>query len=322
MPQLTIQIVGWNSANVLPAGLAALDKIPANEVVVHYIDNHSTDNSVELVRQLLPSAHVTELPHNVGYARAHNEGLRTCTTPFVLFHDPDVTLNWQGISSLLKQFDDPRIGALQGKLLRSEQQGTRTVIDSTGIILSAALNGIERGSNTIDFDQYRTPSPVAAVTGACGLFRLAALKSVAYSADEYLDNDFFSYKEDVDIGWRLTNAGWQVWYHPIVAGVHVRTLGRRGAFNWGLQPQSLYQRLRSPRTRYSLRNWVWLIIKNASPLQLLIHAVPIAIRAIVFFGLSILYPPLIKVWFEIITGIPTMLSKRFSVSRPAVVPAP
>lgn len=309
--KLTIQIVGWNSAAVLGPGLSALENVPSQEATIVYIDNGSSDNSVALVRQLLPSARVIALPKNVGFARAHNLGLTVCATPFVLTHDPDVVINWQGIVSLLNRFSDRRVGAVQGKLLRVAKRGTRLVIDSTGIQLSLALNGVDRGADQVDWNQYSREEELIAVTGACALYRLEAVRSVAYSSEEFFDNDFFSYKEDVDLGWRLRNAGWQVLFVPIDMGKHQRTLGRRGLFNWGLNPWRVYQRLQNPRTRSGIRNWVWLIIKNASVPQLVIHGIPIAMRIFVTLGLSIFYPSLLTVWFEVIVGIPSCLRKRW-----------
>lgn len=317
-PKLSIQIVGWNSAKVLPAALAALDKIPEGEAVIHYIDNGSADASVPLVQQLLPHAQITRLSRNEGFAWAHNQGIAVCQTPFILLHDPDVQINWQGIVSLLKYFDNPRLGAIQGKLFRAEHRGVWRVIDSAGIRLSLALNGIERGSNQVAANQYNEEENIIAVTGACGLYRTAALQSIAYSPQEYFDNAFFSYKEDVDLGWRLSNARWQVRYVPIFMGTHYRTLGRRGVLNWGLNPVAIYRRLRSPRTRYSIRNWVWMIAKNASPLQLLVSGIPVLLRLGTFVFLSIVYPPLFTVWFEVLTGLPTCFLRRFYKSRPPV----
>lgn len=311
-PQLTIQIVGWNSAEVLGAGLAVLENTPPDAVIIRYLDNASQDGSVELVRQLLPNAVIVELPRNVGFARAHNIGLSQCTTPFVLLHDPDVALNWQGVVSLLNRLQDPSVAAVQGKLLRTAQRGTRPVIDSTGIVLSVALNGIERDAGEVDFNQRRQETPLLAVTAACGLYRLDALRHIAYSPTEFLDNDFFSYKEDVDVGWRLNNAGWQVLYLPLNMGYHQRTLGRQGMFGWGLNPIRIYRRLRNPRTRYSLRNWIWMIAKNASLGQLVLHLPAVVIRACVVTVLSTVYPPLLKVWFEIIVGLPACIRKRYT----------
>lgn len=309
-PQLTIQIVGWNSAKTLPATLAALKNIPPDEVIIRYLDNASQDDSISLVRQNLPQADIISLPANRGFAGAHNLGFSQCTTPYVLTCDPDMQLDWEGIKQLLAFLNDPKIAAVQGKVLRPDGK-----IDSTGIKLSLALNGLERGANEEDRGQYDAEAAIIAVTGAAGLYRLKALQQVAHTppvegVSEVFDKDFFAYKEDVDLGWRLNKAGYKVLYVPIPMGTHARTLGRRGVFNWGLNPKETYNRLRSPRTRYSFRNWLWMITKNVTLKQELVSEIFILSRLFAFFLLNLAYPPFFKVWLETIQGIPKMLDKR------------
>jgi GT2 family glycosyltransferase len=305
--KLTIQIVGWNSAEYLRRAAIALRSLSSEKVTIRYIDNNSSDDSLVVMKELLPRVDIVALKENMGFAGAHNIGMASCTTPFIFFHDPDVVLNAAYLAKLLDAFNDPTVGAVQGKVWRADQTN---IIDSTGIVLTSALNGRERGANEEDRGQYNSPAALIAVTGGCSVYRVTALEDVAHSATEYFDNDFFAYKEDVDLGWRLNRAGWKVLYVPIGIATHARTLGRRGTMNWGLDPRVIYQRLRSPRTRYSLRNWVWMIVKNASIRQEVTHEPFILTRLLVFFFFSLVYPPLFSVWGEIIQGIPTMIAKR------------
>lgn len=282
--------------------------MPRQEVTIRYIDNGSRDDSAALVRRVLPWADVIELKENQGFSRAHNIGFHHCETEFVLTHDPDVEIRWPGVVQLLPAFADPTVGAVQGKLIR-RYPPTPRVIDSAGIAQTLTLNGKERGANEEDQGQFAAPAYLLAVTGACGLYRLSALKAVAFR-EEIFDEDFFAYKEDVDLGWRLNRAGWKIKYLPIEMGIHNRTLGRRGFLSWGANPRTMYQRLANPRTRYSLRNWIWMIAKNASLGQELRHEIFVDVRLLVFFGLSLLYPPLLTVWLETAKGVPKMLAKR------------
>lgn len=312
---ITIQIVGWNSAEQLAPGLKALQFIPADEVAIRYLDNGSTDDSVKLVRQMLLRADIVELKKNAGFSGAHNHGIALCDTPFVLVHDPDVAIDWPAIRQLLPAFADPSVGAVQGKLLRTKTTlDEKTVIDSAGIVFTKALNGRERGANEIDREQFNSSADLLAVTGACSLYRVAALRQIAHGwrdgVLEIFDADFFAYKEDVDVGWRLKRAGYKSIYIPITMGHHQRTLGKRGFMNWGLNLRTIYQRLRSPRTRYSLRNWIWMLIKNITLRQDMMHELAIDARLLTFFCLSLLYPPLLTVWVEVFRGIPKMVAKR------------
>jgi GT2 family glycosyltransferase len=304
--KLTIQVVGWNSAAELPETLAALSTIPRGEAEIRYLDNASRDDSVALVKRYLPQADIVELSRNTGFGGAHNIGLHMCRTPFVVVLNPDVVLNWAGVRDLMRVFDDPTVGAAQGKLYRTDGR----MLDSAGIIKTSALNGSERGAFEEDRGQYNTEANLLAVTGACGLYRLAALNRVADESGEFFDEDFFAYKEDVDLGWRLNRAGWRVVYRPILMGQHRRVLGRRGFMNWGLTPRSVIERLRSERTRYSLRNWVWMIAKNASLREEMRAEIFIDARLFFFFAVSLVYWPLVPVWTEIFRGLPLMAAKR------------
>jgi len=307
-PRLTIQIVGWNSAATLTATAKALSAIPSDFASVRYIDNNSTDNSVAIIKQHLAHADIIELDQNKGFAEANNIGFSKCTTPFVLALNPDFTINFPALKQLLRKFANPKLGAVQGKLMRHSLN--EKIIDSAGIVLTLALNGRDRGANEVDRGQYNKPARLIAVTGACALYRLSALKEVAHSHDEIFDKDFFAYKEDVDLGWRLNNAGWQVKYYPITMGTHHRALGARGFLNWGLNPTVIYNRLKSPRTRYSFRNWFWCAIKNATAAKLITHGIFLDLRSLAFIILSLMYPPLFTVWPEIFKKIPAMMAKR------------
>lgn len=333
-PRLTIQLLGWNGAQHLRETLTTLSEIPQDQVILRYIDNGSEDYSIEIVRDLLPIAEIIALQKNTGFAHAHNIGFSKCTTPYVLTLDQDIVIIWDGIKKLLDALDqDKYLGAVQGKLYR---KGRGRTIDSAGIIQTLSLNGQERGSNEEDRGQYDVPASLIAITGGCGLYRIKALKSVIPSqagiqattwipdraclphrqvgndneASEVFDKDFFTYKEDVDLGWRMHAAGWGVKYIPVLVGYHARTLGRRGIFNWGITPNAITSRITSTRTKLSLRNYIWMLAKNMTWQQEIIHAPFILARLAVFFVLSLFSPQLFAAWGDTLRGIPSILIKR------------
>ena len=187
--KITIQIVGWNSAKDLMMAINGLKNIQEN-VLIRYIDNNSTDESVEMIKQHLPKADVIELSKNKGFAEANNVGIRMCNTEFIMLHNPDFTINPEGIPKIIDAFKDEKVGAAQGLLHRNENK----VIDSAGITMTLALNGKERGAGETDNGQYNEATEISAVTGAAGIYRLKALHEVAYNNLEVFDKDFFAYK--------------------------------------------------------------------------------------------------------------------------------
>lgn len=310
MQPLTIQLVTWNSAAALRTSLPYLQKIDPLRVVVRVIDNASKDESLRLVALHLPNADIISLPRNTGFAGGHNVGFQKCTTRFVLVLNPDVRLAWDGIDEALTYFTNEKVGAIQGKLYRNENK----IFDSAGIVLTRALNGRERGSGEVDRGQYEETASLHAITGACGLYRVKALRECAHEDNEVFDQDFFAYKEDVDLGWRLKRAGWKIIYAPHVVGFHARSLKQEGYFGWNLSLSGLRARVRDSRTRYSIRNWFWMIVKNAMMVELLLCAPWLLARSLIFLITTLVYWPLFSVWIEMFRGAPRMIAKRRSYS--------
>lgn len=306
--KITIQIVGWNSAKDLLMAINGLKNAQEN-VVIRYIDNNSTDESVEMIRQHLPKADIVELSENKGFAEANNIGIRMCDTEFIMLHNPDVTADLGGIQKILDVFKDERVGAAQGKLYRDGGEDKR-IVDSVGITMTLALNGKERGAGEIDDGQYEKATEVSAVTGAAGIYRVSALREVAYKDLEVFDKDFFAYKEEVDLGWRLRNANWRCMYVPVRHGVHHRSLRGYKMKDFLMKPGLLAEKLSDVRTRYSFRNWVWMVIKNTTIKQAFKYEIFVDLRLACLLLLSLFYWPLFGVWGETIKGIPMMIAKR------------
>ncbi len=309
---LTIQVLGWNGEKHLRATAEALAHAPQDIADIRYVDNGSQDTSLDIIREILPHADILKFHENQGFAKGQNAGIAKCTTPFILTLDQDQEIIWSGIEKLLEAMQkNPKLGAVQGKLYRKNGDH---IIDSAGIVQTLSFNGIERGANEHDTGQYETEADLLAVTGGCGLYRLEALQEVAQEG-QIFDENFFAYKEDVDLGWRLNNAGWQVKYIPVLASYHARTLGKRGAFNWGLSMKNIRERIASPRTRWSLRNYMWMIAKNASTREIIFHWVFIKSRLATFFILSLFSRNLFSVWKETWVGLKEMRKKGRSTRK-------
>jgi GT2 family glycosyltransferase len=306
---LTIQIVGWNSAAVLPAALNRLKLCP-KEIIIRYIDNNSADGSVETVKGILPDAHIIELDRNAGFAAAHNIGFKHCTTRLVMLHNPDLVLDLGSLPKLTAAFEEARVGAVQGKILKGKNNQGKDIIDSTGVVMTLPLSGADRGEGEIDAGQYNQSSDVAAVTGAGGCYRMAALHNIRDINGQIFDEDFFAYKEDVDLGWRLRHAGWVCKYIPVLQGIHPRGFGRKRANSLPEKMVYLVAKVTDQRTRYSLRNWIWMILKNSSVKDALKHELFVDLRIFGFVLLSTVYWPMLATWIEIIKGVPKIIRKR------------
>ena len=94
-----------------------LASMPRHEARVVFVDNASTDGSVEAVRAAHPDVTVLPLPENVG-ARARTLGAERAGTPFVAFADDD---SWWAPGDLARAAEimrgSPRLAVLNARIL-------------------------------------------------------------------------------------------------------------------------------------------------------------------------------------------------------------
>ncbi len=243
---LAICTVTWNDAANLPRFFDALAGLegPAFRLIV--VDNASTDGTEESLREQAEAAafpvEVIALDENTGFAGGLNRALESA---FASNPRPDWVLSlnadaWPApdyamrlIESLRRFTSEKRpVGAVTGRLLRTDcsAEGPRTdstVIDACGMALTRSWRHVDRGSDQADHGQYPATERVFGGTGAATLFLSAALRDAAVDG-RILDDDFHSYREDAELGFRLRERGWEVLYEPRARAVHGRVnLSRR-----------------------------------------------------------------------------------------------
>ncbi|MEK7451861.1 MAG: hypothetical protein AAB664_00830, partial [Patescibacteria group bacterium] len=118
----------------------------------------------------------------------------------------------------------------------------------------------DRGSGEMDKGQYDVSENVFGITGALVLYRASTLQHIRFK-DEFFDHDFFAYKEDVDLAWRLRQAGVGAWYQSTAIAYHYRGMYGQEKMGWidRLRHRKSKSRLRS---YYSTRNHWAMLSKN------------------------------------------------------------
>jgi GT2 family glycosyltransferase len=223
MIDVSIIVVSHNDEEDLPlsVGSALAQRGVAVETIV--VDNASSDGSrptVEKMRNALLAA----LPENVGFAAAMNLGIEATSGRYVLALNPDCRLEPDFAAILADCLDrDPSIGSASGRILRASGSRLEATdsLDSAGIRFTAAGRHFDRGAGQPAAGLYLEEEEIAGASGAAGLYRRAALESGRISTG-YFDSDFFLYREDADLAWRLRNLGWKCVYVPRAVAYHRR----------------------------------------------------------------------------------------------------
>lgn len=250
-----IVILNWNGAEFLRQFLPGVLAAAAGACVV-VVDNASTDDSRALLASDFPDVETVVHAQNLGFCEGYNQALTRLKSRFLYYvllnSDVAVAPGWlPPLRQLLAR--NPRIAAAQPKILSYADPVYFEYAGAGGGYLDRLAYPFCRGRlfDTLEKDvgQYDDSRPVAWASGACLLVR-----ATAWHALGGLEPAFFAHMEEIDLCWRLQNAGHEVWY---CGGSAVRHVGG------GTLPQA------SPRKTFlNFRNGLALLYKNAAPGEL------------------------------------------------------
>ncbi|HEV8432546.1 MAG TPA: glycosyltransferase family 2 protein [Thermoanaerobaculia bacterium] len=236
MARVSLILVTWNSARFLPRCLDGIAQQTFRDIELIAVDNASVDDSAAIVRSRFPAATILQNAANEGFSRAVNQGIARASGEFVQLVNPDAFLEPEYVAKLVEAMESPRSSVLSPRMsngtdLRTEDRGPRTDIGSaTGKLLRADGSGVDskgirmtRTGRHFDIEEGEERE-VFGVSGAAAMHRMSFIRDVTLSDGQFLDEDFFTYREDADVAWRGRLFGWRAAYVPEAVGWHVRTV--------------------------------------------------------------------------------------------------
>ncbi len=220
--KLSIVIISWNIKTLLAGCLKSIfDHVPGFEHEVWVVDNASSDGSVNMVRQHFPQVQLIANEENIGFAPANNQAIRRCHGRFILLLNPDTEV-LPGALEALVQFMEahPDAGAAGSLLLNPD--GSLQPSCFPRPTLSRELWRLFHLDRVRPYGQYHMPTwdqeqprEVDVIQGASLLLRREALDQTGL-----LDEGYFIYTEEVDLCYRLQQAGWRLYWTPRSKVIH------------------------------------------------------------------------------------------------------
>lgn len=306
-PKVSAIVLNWNGAALIRSCLASLYAQDYPDLELILIDNASTDGSSAIISES-PASTVLQNDKNIGFSQAMNAGIRRSTGDFILTLNYDIILEPDFISTLIKTAQQDRmIGSVSGKLLRLTASGDKsTIIDSTGHVLFRNRLAVNRGEEQEDEGQYSKTEEIFGACGAAALYRRAMFEDVR-TGDEYFDEDFFAFWEDVDLDWRARLRGWKCVYTPEAVAYHERGGPKRR---------------RSETVEYhNYKNRLLMMMKDDDPKSLFKAVIPLALTELLKFGaLALRCPSALKSLGEVWRLRRRMLEKRRQIQSTRTVP--
>ncbi len=224
---LSIIIVSWNVREMLAHAIEciyATARSSSFEIIV--VDNCSADGSVEMVRERFPQVILIANQENSGFGRANNQGAALARGRYLLLLNPDAFVHAGTVDRLVQFMDaQPDAGSAGPRLLYEDGRLQRSVTAFPTVLTELWTTlGLDRAfpRNPI-FGHYKQTfwamddlRPVDSLMGACLILRRAVIDQIGL-----FDEQFFMYSEEVDLCFRLRQAGWMNYFLPDAEATHI-----------------------------------------------------------------------------------------------------
>jgi len=192
-PPVTVIVPAYNEDKVVCRTIRGILESDYLDIRVLVIDDGSTDDTAEEVRRSFANEERLTYVHkeNGGKASALNLGISMAETEIVVCCDADTIFARDAIRHLVRQFTDPKVGAIAGNVKVGNRMNPLTVWQSVEYITS----------QNFDRRAYAALNSVAVIPGAIGAWR----KSVVMRAGGYQTDTL---AEDADLTFRIRLLGY------------------------------------------------------------------------------------------------------------------
>ncbi|OGH60063.1 MAG: hypothetical protein A2725_00230 [Candidatus Magasanikbacteria bacterium RIFCSPHIGHO2_01_FULL_33_34] len=270
MVKLTVQLLVWNGEKYLPHLFESLRKQTSKDWQIFILDNGSADNSVSVIKKELANFSIPnffeEGESNIGFSPGHNYIYEQTDTEYVLMLNQDLYLEPNCIERLISFMDkNSEVASVSPRLMKwninSLDHFFSEYVDSLGLKVFKNRRAVDwyngqKYENFLNTNKDKKEIEVFGVSGTLPMFRRSNINSILYDNKYIFDPDYSSYKEDVDLAYRLRSAGFKSYvvldtcaYHDRTSDIEITVIDNKKK-----QPEHVKY--------YSYRNHLMTIYKN------------------------------------------------------------
>ena len=211
----SVVILNWNGRHFLEKYLSNVEKyskLPNTRIIV--ADNASTDDSVAYVEKNHQNIDIIKLDKNYGFAEGYNRALKQVKADYYVLLNSDVEVSKGWLEPLIEMMRKktniaacmPKIRAIENKEYFEYAGAAGGFIDKYGypFCRGRLFKTVEK-----DTGQYDSECEIFWATGACCIIDAKLFEKMGG-----FDEMFFAHMEEIDLCWRLKNAGYTIWYTP------------------------------------------------------------------------------------------------------------
>lgn len=215
--KISIIIVNFNGGEYL---LQCLKSLLDDQADIWVVDNASWDGSLKEARKKFPGINYLQNNENLGFSKANNLVLRKIKTKYILLLNPDSEVlpgTIQYMVDYMEKNQDVGVATCKvekedGSLDPASHRGFPTPWVSF-LYYVLGNDSLYHLTNC----NFSKPHEVDAISGAFFLTKKEVLDKVGL-----FDEDYFLYGEDLDLCFRIKEAGYKIMYVPEVKIIHYK----------------------------------------------------------------------------------------------------
>ncbi|MCX7549296.1 glycosyltransferase family 2 protein [Xanthomarina sp. F2636L] len=218
--KLSVIILNYNVRYFLELCLRSAEAAISNmdaEIIV--IDNNSSDDSCQMVKQLFPNIKLIENKSNDGFSTGNNIGIKQAQGEYLCILNPDTVVAEDTFEILLKFADaTPNLGILGCKLI----DGKGGFLPESKRNIPTPMVSIQKlfGYSKPYYAHHLKSDQTGKVSMLVGAFMI--IKKSVYNEVGGLDEDYFMYGEDIDLSYKVLKAGYQNYYNSETTVIHFK----------------------------------------------------------------------------------------------------
>ena len=220
MVDVSIIVVAWNVRALLYNCLKSVyDETKDIDFEVIYVDNASTDGSVDMVKKEFPQVNIIQNKKNEGFIKANNQGVQTAKGRYVLLLNSDTLILNNAVAKIVKFADaHPETAVVGCRVLNPDRTLQRNCFMYPSILnMFLSATGLYKifpkskffGREDMTWWDFNDVREVETVCGSFSLVRRQAIDQVGL-----MDERYFVYGDDPDWCYRFKKNGWKIMFTP------------------------------------------------------------------------------------------------------------
>ncbi|MFO7827657.1 MAG: glycosyltransferase, partial [Bacteroidales bacterium] len=240
MVKLSVIIVNYNVKHFLEQCLISVYKALKDlDSEVFVVDNNSVDGSCAMIKEKFNQVNLIENKKNFGFSYANNQAIKIAKGEYILLLNPDTVVEEDSFLKCIQFMDTHSdAGGLSVKMIDGKGRflpESKRALPSPAVAFYKIFGLSKLFPRSKTFARYHLghlkndeTNEIEILPGAFMFLRKQTLKKTGL-----LDENFFMYGEDIDLSYRITQAGYKNYYFPETTIIHYKGEStKKGSLNY------------------------------------------------------------------------------------------